>query len=62
MEYELIESPSPEQFDKYERHDSDNIEPQSIIIGKPIDIVRFILKTYLREYKLIKKAKKQRHK
>lgn len=60
MEYELIEAPSPEQMDELEKHISEKIEPSSFVIGKPIDIVRFILKTDLKEYKLIKKDAQKR--
>lgn len=56
-QYELIEAFTAEEMVKFEKHTAENIEPVSFLIGKPIDIVRFILKTDLREYKLVKRER-----
>ena len=53
--YELIEAPTVELMNTFEEHTSDKIEPESYIIGSPIEIVRYILKNDLTKYKIIKK-------
>jgi len=53
--YELIEAPTPKEMDKFENHTSEKIEPESFLIGSPIEIVRYILKNDLKNYTLVKK-------
>ena len=54
-QYELIEALDAENMNKMLHHEKENIDPQSYLIGSPMSIVKYILKTDLKEYKLVKK-------
>lgn len=41
-------------------NDKDMVDSESAAVGSPMDIVRYILKNDLKDYKLVKKTKKVR--
>ena len=56
--YELIEAFTSKQMDELHDGISEKLELETgLVIGRPIDIVRYIIKNDLKEYKLVKKVK-----